>query len=158
MNRKIVSIPVSKHIAHFMAWEFGFNKRKHIVIPSNFILKHDPKNSHHARNYFERCQDKPNMVEVEVEYFGMVKIQQLCLIRQMEELFTSRMVAYVHRSGEGPYEAIREFLFVVLNLDEEDFKFSRAYKRYQRHLAHLKSRDILNIANDHFPAYSPASH
>lgn len=152
MNRKIIDLPVSKHLAHFITWEFGMSKKGVVVIPKSFILKSDPKNSHHANQYFRQIAKKPHdYVIVHIEFYRLLKIQQLCFVRQMEDLFTLRMVTYVQQLNQGPYEGIREFLYVALNLEEEDFKFSRGYKRYQRYLSMLGSREMLNIPNNFFP-------
>lgn len=152
MNRKIIDVPVSKHLAHFISWEFGLNAKGVVVIPKSFILKSDPKNSHHSHTYFKDVEAQPSKyVIITLEYYRLLKIQQLCLVRQMEELFTQRMAVYVHQLGRGPYEGIREFLYVVLNLEEEDFKFSRGYKRYQRHIGMLNTRKMLEIPNNYFP-------
>ena len=129
MNKKTVYLPVPKHLAHFAMWEFQCTDT--LAFGANFYANYDRSHTRYkdVANFFHR----PGYVLLKVELYNPNLRQQYYMIRYLEEQFKMRMHEYIaHATARCIRDAIREFLFVKLDLGEDDYNVESAYKSWQR--------------------------
>jgi hypothetical protein len=140
---KNTSIPVEWHIKKFIHYEYQttgvIRFASRITYPVN-------DNASNHKVYFLR--KRPSKIQVEV--FNASQKHKFYLVRYIEQIFKFKLHTYIEAQvsiGRPAKHAAQQYLYEMLDLNEEEYKIDRAYKSWQRYKKRVKSYKDLYLLN-----------